>query len=103
MLSPTVWLACPPATSSPRPRLQRERNLQADPRATLLAELWDRHDGSALWWVRAGLHGLPEPEHDATHRLADELARRYPLYLDRPFHRLLGFEIVGLTGWAAAR
>src|SRR5256885_5647014 len=33
-------------------RLQRERNLEADPRATLLVEHWDRSDWSRLWWVR---------------------------------------------------
>ena len=40
-------------------RLQRERNLEADPRATLLIEHWDRDDWSTLWWVRAELrwHG----------------------------------------------
>src|SRR6201994_4699125 len=36
-------------------RLQRERNLEADPRATLLVEHWDRRDWSRLWWVRAEL------------------------------------------------
>ena len=36
-------------------RLQRERNLEADPRATLLVEHWDRSDWSRLWWVRAEL------------------------------------------------
>ena len=37
------------------PRLQRERNLSADPRAALLVEHWDRGDWSRLWWVRAEL------------------------------------------------
>ena len=36
-------------------RLQRERNLETDPRGTLLVEHWDRHDWSQLWWVRAEL------------------------------------------------
>jgi Pyridoxamine 5'-phosphate oxidase len=36
-------------------RLQRERNLEADDRATLLIEHWDRDDWSKLWWVRAEL------------------------------------------------
>src|SRR3954470_18153218 len=36
-------------------RLQRERNLEADPRGTLLVEHWDRDDWSQLWWVRAAL------------------------------------------------
>src|SRR5262245_43382513 len=41
-----------PKTSS---RLQRERNLEADPRATLLIDHWDRDDWSRLWWVRVEL------------------------------------------------
>src|SRR4030095_1967058 len=36
-------------------RLQRERNLEADPRAALLVEHWDRSDWSRLWWVRGEL------------------------------------------------
>src|SRR5918994_4703326 len=36
-------------------RLQRERNLEADPRGTLLVEHWDRDDWARLWWVRAEL------------------------------------------------
>ena len=44
-----VDLVKPKASS----RLQRERNLEADPRATLLVEHWDRGDWSRLWWVRA--------------------------------------------------
>ena len=36
-------------------RLGRLRNLEADPRATLLVEHWDFDDWSALWWVRASL------------------------------------------------
>ena len=47
-----VDLVKPKASS----RLQRERNLKADPRATLLVEHWDRGDWSQLWWVRAELH-----------------------------------------------
>ena len=36
-------------------RLGRLRNLEADPRATLLVEHWDAEDWTALWWVRASL------------------------------------------------
>jgi len=34
-------------------RLQRERNLEADPRAALLVEHWNSADWTRLWWVRA--------------------------------------------------
>ncbi len=92
-------------------RLQRERNLEADPRATLLIEHWDRDDWSQLWWVRAELRRQgDETDSDATGRdgadreaaLAAALARRYPQYRDQPFVRVLVFRIVGVTGWAAA-
>ena len=81
--------------------LQRERNLEADPRATLLAEQWSRTDWSRLWWVRAELYW--EPEHaDRADALAGLLADRYTQYRDRPFARVLVLRVLGLTGWSAA-
>jgi PPOX class probable F420-dependent enzyme len=82
-------------------RLQRERNLEADPRATLLVEHWDPRDWSQLWWVRAELHW----QGSATERaaaLAARLAARYPQYRDEPFARVLVLLVVGLAGWAAS-
>jgi len=79
-------------------RLQRERNLEADPRATLLIDHWDRDDWSRLWWVRAELRLEEGPEA----ALAARLAERYPQYRDQPFTRVLVLRIVGVTGWAAA-
>ena len=80
-------------------RLQRERNLEADARATLLVEHWERDEWSRLWWVRAELlwqgHDAPQASN-----LANLLAQRYPQYRDQPFARVLVFRIVGLTGWA---
>jgi PPOX class probable F420-dependent enzyme len=81
-------------------RLQRERNLQADPRGTLLVDHWDRDDWSQLWWVRAQLWY----EADAAGReaaLAARLAERFAQYRDRPFTRVLVLRIVGVTGWEA--
>jgi hypothetical protein len=83
-------------------RLQRERNLEADPRATLLVEHWDTADWSRLWWVRAELHWERDPG-DREARLAALLAGRYPQYHDQPFARVLVLRIVGITGWAAHR
>jgi PPOX class probable F420-dependent enzyme len=79
-------------------RLQRERNLEADPRATLLVDHWDRDDWSRLWWVRAELRLAGGPEA----ALAARLAERFDQYRDQPFARVLVLRIVGLTGWAAA-
>jgi Pyridoxamine 5'-phosphate oxidase len=82
-------------------RLQRERNLKRDPRATLLAEHWDRHDWSKLWWVRARLVWLADPGPVRIERLAALLALRYPQYGQRPFARLLVFQVLDVDGWAA--
>ena len=81
-------------------RLQRERNLGADPRATLLVEHWDRHDWSRLWWVRAQL--LWEGDDAARSEwLAERLADRFEQYRDQPFARVLVLRVVAVTGWAA--
>jgi pyridoxamine 5'-phosphate oxidase-like protein len=83
-------------------RLQRERNLEADPRATLLAEHWDRGDWSRLWWVRAELRWQGADAAGRAASLAARLAERYPQYQDQPFARVLVLRIVGLAGWAAS-
>jgi hypothetical protein len=82
-------------------RLQRERNLADDPRATLLVEHWDRADWSRLWWVRATLLAQDEDPDRAT-TLGDRLADRYPQYHDRPFEQVLQLRIVTVTGWSAS-
>jgi PPOX class probable F420-dependent enzyme len=81
-------------------RLQRERNLEADPRATLLVEHWDADDWSRLWWVRAELRWQADADADLTAGLGARLADRYPQYRDQPFARVLVLHIVGVTGWA---
>lgn len=81
-------------------RLQRQRNLELDPRATLLAEHWDPSDWTRLWWVRAELRWEPDPGDRAT-SLAVQLAGRYAQYREQPFVRVLVLRIVNLTGWAA--
>ncbi len=82
--------------------LQRERNLEAEPRATLLVEHWDATDWSRLWWVRAALRRVDGVAADHAGRLAGLLEERYPQYAGQPFERLLVLRIVGITGWAAA-
>src|SRR5690348_11102149 len=82
-------------------RLQRERNLEADPRATLLVEHWDRDDWSRLWWVRAELRHVTEPSPGRVADLAALLAARYAQYRDQPFTGVLVLRILGVSGWAA--
>ena len=83
-------------------RLQRERNLETDPRGTLLVEHWDRDDWSQLWWVRAELRWQADAGEGRAEALAARLAERYAQYRDEPFHRVLVLRIVGVTGWSAA-
>jgi PPOX class probable F420-dependent enzyme len=83
-------------------RLQRERNLETDPRGALLIEHWDRDEWSQLWWVRAELRRQDHVPARAT-ALAAALADRYPQYRDQPFDRVLLLRIVSVTGWAAGR
>ena len=82
-------------------RLQREDNLDADPRGSLLVEHWDAEDWSRLWWVRADTEHVAEPDEALTEALADRLAATVPQYADKPFHRVLVCRIVKVTGWSA--
>jgi hypothetical protein len=83
-------------------RLQRERNLEHDPRATLLIERWDRDDWSRLWWVRAELRWEGDAGASRAAALAAGLADRYPQYRDQPFARVLVLRLVGVHGWSSA-
>ena len=83
-------------------RLQREKNLDADPRGALLIEHWDAEDWTRLWWVRANLEHVAEPPEELVEELSARLAETVPQYADRPFHRVLVCRITRTTGWAAA-
>jgi len=82
-------------------RLQRERNLESDPRAALLVEHWDAGEWSRLWWVRAELRWEPDAGANRAAALSVALADRYPQYRDQPFARIVVLRIVGVTGWVA--
>ena len=83
-------------------RLQREDNLEADPRGSLLIEHWETADWTRLWWVRADLEHVTDPPAEVVEDLAARLERAVPQYAGRPFHRVLVCRIVRITGWAAA-
>lgn len=85
-----------------RTRLQREDNLDADPRGALLVEHWDAEDWSRLWWVRADVEHVTDPPAAVVDELADRLATTVPQYADKPFHRVLVCRIVSVTGWSAS-
>jgi hypothetical protein len=80
--------------------LQRQRNLDADPRAVVLCDHWDPLDWSRLWWVRASVtRVVPDPERRG--ELGSLLATKYRQYRDQPFADLMVFTITELSGWSA--
>jgi PPOX class probable F420-dependent enzyme len=81
--------------------LQRTRNLEANPHATLLVEQWHSADWSRLWWVRLRLE-RSEVGPEAIERLETALRERYPQYRDAHFSAILTFRITEVVGWAAA-
>ena len=81
--------------------LGRLRNLERDPRATLLVEQWDRDDWSQLWWVRVSLErSAPDPS--AHERFVALLAQKYPQYSEGTIESVILLTIVDLAGWSAA-
>lgn len=81
--------------------LGRVRNLDRDPRATLLVEHWDADDWARLWWVRISLERRPAPDPSRL-ELEQSLRDRYRQYRDAPFTDLLTFSIEALAGWEAS-
>ena len=81
--------------------LGRVRNLERDPRATLLVEQWDPEDWSRLWWVQVLLVRTEEPA-GVVADLERGLRDRYPQYRDGPFVDILTFRIEKIGGWEAA-
>lgn len=80
------------------PRLQRLRNLEADPRAVLLVDHY-AEDWSQLWWVR--VHGLArEVDPTAEHRSLLDAA--FPAYRTaEAVTAVILLEVEAITGWSA--
>lgn len=81
--------------------LQRERNLEGDPRATLLIEHWDADDWTRLWWVRLRLERSDETG-EMVGQLEARLRRRYRQYAHATFASILTFRITAVSGWSAS-
>ncbi len=97
------WLAIPIDAIKPKgsTALGRVRNLERDPRATLLVEQWDAADWSRLWWVRLSLV-LSEPDAELAGRLEQALRARYAQYATASFVSVLPFRLQAVAGWEAA-
>ena len=93
----------PKSIQDPR-LLRRVRNLEVDPRATILVDRWDE-DWERLAFVEVACRGLLLPPDSDEHRTAvDALRAKYPQYRahrleERP---LLRFAILSTTDWRAA-
>lgn len=83
--------------------LGRVRNLDRDPRASLLIEHWDAADWSRLWWVHLLLVRTIDEPAERVARLVRGLSERYPQYRDAPFMDVLTFRIENIGGWEASR
>ena len=96
------WLAVPIDSVKPKgsTALGRIRNLERDPRATLLVESWDRDDWSRLWWVELSLTRDDAPA-TTLQALVLGLRERYVQYRDAPFTDILAFRIDHIGGWSA--
>lgn len=97
------WVAIPIDSVKPKgsTALGRVRNLERDPRATLLVEGWHANDWSRLWWVRASLARTPAPDARRVALVAG-LKARYAQYRDAPFTDVLTFRIEKIGGWSAS-
>jgi PPOX class probable F420-dependent enzyme len=85
-------------------RLRRLENVAADPRVSLLADLYDEEDWSALWWVRADgearIVAADEPAHSTA---VDLLKARYEQYrLRPPAGPAIAVCVRRWSGWRAA-
>jgi len=82
-------------------RLQRLRNIAADPRVTLLADHY-AEDWAGLWWVRAdGTASVLTGPADMAVPLR-LLAERYPQYREHPpAGPVISIRVERWTGWAA--
>ena len=82
-------------------RLQRLRNIAADPRVTLLADHY-AEDWDGLWWVRAdGTASVLTGPADMAVPLR-LLAERYPQYREHPpAGPVISVRVERWTGWAS--
>lgn len=81
--------------------LGRVRNLEREPRATLLVERWDPDDWSRLWWVRLSIVRV-DADPGIASGLEAALRARYPQYAGTTFPSIVVFRIDRVSGWQAA-
>lgn len=81
--------------------LARLRDLERDPRASLLVDHYDE-DWTQLWWVRAD--GRARILEDGFDDALDLLAAKYPQYAQRrPLGPVIALEVERITAWSATQ
>lgn len=82
-------------------RLRRIRNIESDPRVSVLAHWYD-DDWSQLWWVRVdGIANIVETG-DIWSRAIEVLAAKYPQYRGQPpTGAVITIEIRHIAAWSA--
>lgn len=82
-------------------RLQRLRNIEANPAVSFLADRYD-DDWDRLWWVRVdGIAAIWE-QGESHARAVDALTRKYPQYEQtRPTGPVIALPAQRLTSWAS--
>jgi PPOX class probable F420-dependent enzyme len=95
-----IWSAVDRKPKSGR-RLQRLRNIAAEPRVSALADYYEDADWSALWWVRAdGRARVIQRGDGGRERGLELLASRYAQYrADPPDGELIAVEVERWSGW----
>ncbi len=83
-------------------RLQRIVNLEAEPRAAVLADRYEEHWGR-LWWVRVDVRGTVDASPHGVATTREALQVKYRQYRDHPPPGpALRFAIERWSGWAAS-
>ena len=83
--------------------LRRLANLEANPRAALLADAYDE-DWTRLWWVRAeGTARILDAAGEEGRAAVARLAERYAPYRDdQPAGPVIAVDVTRWSGWAAS-
>jgi PPOX class probable F420-dependent enzyme len=82
-------------------RLQRHRNIEAQPLASVLIDHYDE-DWNTLWWARAdGGADLVRPTNPGYVEAISALIRKYPQYADdRPDGLMIRINVRRWLGWS---
>ncbi len=81
-------------------RLRRLRNVEANPRVSVLVDHYDDADWSSLWWVRAdGSARVLERSEPQAQAALELLLERYPQ--QRAIGPVLAIDVERWTGWSA--